>query len=119
MMNSVRRLEPQQGLSVGDIDEISEALGSIKSSITNLVEGHKDTRDILAVINDKLSQHGNDRILDKSQVDALHKRMDIIEPKVDRHDGIIGKAIWLGSLIITGVTVLINWLSPFIGRILN
>lgn len=102
---------------MGDIDEISEALGSIKSSISNLVDGHKDTRDLLAVIDNKVSQMGTDGVLAKAQMDALHKRLDKVEPKVDKHDTIIGRVIWLGSLIVTGVTLLINWLSPFIAKI--
>lgn len=102
---------------MGDIDEISEALGSIKSSVANLVSGHKETRDMLAVINDKVTQQGTDRILDKASLDALHKRVDQLEPIVGKHDERFRFAGWIIAGATSLITLLLNWTAPILGKL--
>ena len=116
-MVTVARKQPQRGLKMGDIDEISEALGSIKSSISNLADGHKSISEKLVIIDNKLSQHSTDRILDKSQLDAAHKRLDRIEPMVDSHSDKFKFVAWLIAGITSIITLFMNWVGPMFSGI--
>lgn len=102
---------------MGDIDEISQALGAIQSDLTNIKDESRETRNLVAAVSGQLSSMTNSHVIMQSKIDAAHARLDKAEPKLDRHDTIIGRVIWLGSLIITGITLLINWAGPFIGRL--
>lgn len=104
-------------LDMGDIDEISQALGSIQSDLTNIKEDGAHTRNLLAAVNGQLANMSTSKVLMESQLTALHARMDKAEPKIDRHDTIIGRMIWLGSLIVTGITLAVNWIGPWVARI--
>jgi ribosome-binding ATPase YchF (GTP1/OBG family) len=120
----------QKGLTMGDIDEISQALGSIQSDVANVKDHVKDTRDFMAAINLKLGDMNAQYVLMSAKVDAAHARLDeekksrdaqhyLINAKVEKHDGIISKAIWLGTSLVTIITVVLNWIGPFLARIIS
>jgi len=104
---------------VGNIDEISQALGSIQSDLTNIKADGSETRNLVAAVSGQLASMNTSNVLMQSKIDAAHARLDKAEPKIDRHDTIIGRVIWLGSIIITGVTLLLNWAGPFLARIFH
>jgi ribosome-binding ATPase YchF (GTP1/OBG family) len=119
-------------LNMGDIDEISQALGSIQSDVANVKEHVKDTRDFMAAINLKLGDMNTQYVLMSSKVDAAHSRLDeekkirehnhsLIQVKVDKHDNIISKALWIGSgvvaFITTAFTVLLNVIPHVFGKL--
>jgi len=104
---------------MGDIDGISEALGELKTGISYIREDASQTRNLMASMDGKIDGLAQDRILHESKISALHSRMDKIEPRVETHDTIIGRVIWLGSLVITGVTLLLNWAGPFLSRVFH
>ena len=106
-------------LTVGNIDEISQALGSIQSDLSNIKVDGAETRNLIAAVSGQLSSMNTSHVLMQSKIDAAHARLDKAEPKIDRHDTIIGRVIWLGGLIITGITMLINWAGPFLSRIFH
>lgn len=106
-------------LTVGNIDEISQALGSIQSDLTNIKADGSETRNLVAAVSGQLASMNTSNVLMQSKIDAAHARLDKAEPKIDRHDTIIGRVIWLGSIIITGVTLLLNWAGPFLARIFH
>lgn len=106
-------------LTVGNIDEISQALGSIQSDLTNIKADGSETRNLVATVSGQLASMNTSHVLMQSKIDAAHARLDKAEPKIDRHDTIIGRVIWLGSIIITGVTLLLNWAGPFLARIFH
>ncbi len=114
----------------GDIDEISQALGSIQADVSNVKEHVKDTRDFMAAINLKLGDMNTQYVLMSQKVEAAHLRIDeekksrleehsLIKAKVEKHDGIISKAIWLGTALVTGITVLLQWAGPFLSRFIH
>ncbi len=103
---------------MGNIDEISQALGAIQSDLSNIKADGSETRNLVAAVSGQLSSMNTSHVLMQSKIDAAHARLDKAEPKLDRHDTIIGRVIWLGSLIITGITLLVNWAGPFLSRIL-
>ena len=103
---------------MGDIDEISQALGAIQSDLTNIKDESRETRNLMASVHGQLASMNTSTVLMESKLTSLHTRLDKAEPKIERHDTIIGRMIWLGSLIITGITLLINWAGPFIGRLI-
>lgn len=105
--------------SMGDIDQVSSLLGGIKSDIANLANGHQSINEKLVIINDKISDHATNRILDRSAIDSLHRRMDVIEPIVDSHGDKFKFIAWVVAGITSIITLLINWFAPFIGRILS
>lgn len=120
-MNAVQKIAQcgtdARGLNVGNIDEISQALGAIQSSITTLVDGHKDTMDKLSVINDKVSTQTTNQILDKAQIEAAHKRLDLIEPKVDSHDEKFRFIAWLVTGLSVFIGFIVQYLLPFFGHL--
>jgi len=102
---------------VGDIDEVSSLLGELKSGISNLANGHQAINDKLVIIDDKISNHTTNRILDRAAIDSLHKRMDVIEPIVEGHSDKFKFVAWLVAGITSLVTLLINWFGPLLSRI--
>lgn len=117
----------------GDIDEISQALGSIQADVSNVKEHVKDTRDFMAAINLKLGDMNTQYVLMAAKVDAAHARLDEekrsriaieddikknLTPKLDFHDLIIGRIIWVGSGMVTFITIALNYLPSLISRFL-
>ena len=103
---------------MGDIDEVSSLLGELKSGITYIQQEVTQTRNLQASMDGKLETLAQDKLLHGQEIKAIWAWKDEVHPKIQRHDTIIGRAIWLGSLIVTGITLLINWAAPFIGRLL-
>lgn len=104
---------------MGDIDKISQALGMLTGKLESFEDSHKDIKNILVVMNDKMSQHGTDRILDRSKIDAAHGRLDKIEPVVDNHADKFKFMAWLIGGIATVVTFLVNQIPEIFGRIFH
>lgn len=105
--------------SMGQIDEVSSLLGELKSGISHIREEVAQTRNLQASIDGKIDTLTQDDLLRTQEIKALWAWKDEVHPKITRHDTIIGRMIWLGSLIITGITLLINWVSPFLGRLFH
>lgn len=101
---------------MGQIDEISRALGSIESSISNLVNDHKETRDLQIVMNDKLNTLAGATTLQQAQIDAAHARLDKIQPMVEGHENKFKFGAWLIAGIAGVVTFLVNVVPSFLGR---
>lgn len=101
-----------------EVDQISQLLGSIQSDLSNIKQDGSETRNLIAAVSGQLSNMNTSHVLMQAKIDAAHSRLDKAEPKLEKHDTIIGRVIWLGSLVITGITLLINWISPFLARIL-
>jgi hypothetical protein len=108
----------QGNFKMGDIDEVSSLLGELKSGIGNLAHGHEMITNKLIIIDDKLSSHTASRILDRAAIDSLHKRMDIIEPIVDGHADKFKFIAWVVAGVTSIVTLVINWLAPFWGKVI-
>lgn len=106
-------------LTVGNIDEISQALGAIQSDLSNIKSDGSETRNLVAAVSGQLASMNTSHVLMQSKIDAAHARLDKAEPKLERHDTIIGRVIWLGSLVITGVTLFLNWAGPFLSRVFH
>jgi len=112
-MNALRT----ERLSMGNIDEISLALGAIQSDLTNIKTDGSETRNLIAAVSGQLTSMNTSHVIMQTKIDAAHARLDKAEPKIERHDTIIGRVIWLGGIIIAGITLVFNWVSPWIAKI--
>jgi len=114
------------------MSEIYSRLGSVETEVSNLKDNVSQRfdemndktdkhYDLLVIIKDTLKDHGAQYGIDKAllerDIKAAHSRLDEIEPVVKKTDTIIGKLIFFGSLVVTGITLGIQWLSPFLARL--
>lgn len=106
------------------MNEIYRELGELKSDVSNIKETSDKHYDLLVVINDKLGVFNTDKVLMKAQLDALHLRQDatdkdiqeVIKPKIAWCEMIIGRAIWVGSGIVTLITIALNYIPSLLSR---
>ncbi len=127
-----------------EMAEIREDIGFLKAEVSNIKETEEKHYDLLVIINNSLSEMKNQSMLAvadlNNKVTSLHNRQDEekkdrleqisliksqiateIMPKVERHETIIGKALWIGGMIVTGVTtlftIILNLAPAVLGKI--
>lgn len=105
------------GLNMGEIDQISQALGRLegKTDAQTLELGH--IRGDLSVVKNDTEKLTNSSILSESRISALHLRLDIIEPKVNDHESLKNKGLGIFAFV-SMLFGAIGWVvSTFIGKI--
>jgi chromosome segregation ATPase len=111
-------------LSMADAESIDRTLGRLleitesqSRELSNIKQDGSETRNMVAGVSGQLSSLHTSNVLMQAKIDAAHARLDKAEPKVEKHETIISRMIWLGSIIVAGITLVINWASPFLAKL--
>ncbi len=130
------------------MDKIHEDIGSLKSSVENIndrldasdARGEKN-HDLLVLIKDSISDFKTANLVWQAECNlklaAAHTRIDeqkkstdekislinaeiedSIKPKLAFHELVIGRAIWVGTGIVSLITLVLNFAPQIISRFL-
>lgn len=103
--------------SVGQIDEFSSKLGGIESTISHILRSVNTTESLIKDVSDRAILHG-------SAIDAAHKRIDKIEPKVDtleetedKRQGAWAVIVWVAGAVGTVMGIIGGYVAKLIGLV--
>lgn len=92
----------------GAIDEISEAIGKLQSTVDHILKG-------MHVIDGKVDTLNTSSILQQSSIKSAHERIDILAPIVKDHETLKNKGVGVFSFI----SVVASFVGVFIGAIIS
>lgn len=112
------KISAKQGdFSMTQIDEVSNKLGGIEATQSHILRSVNTIESLIKDISSTSILHG-------SSIDAAHKRLDRIEPKVDtleetedKRQGAWAVIVWVAGLVGTAFGVLGGYIAKWIGLV--